>query len=342
MGGRKHYGSPAVLLFGVLALSGCQEAPAAIFRPESPGATAIHDLSLILLAISIVVLVGIEATLFIAIFRFRNRPESEVVQTHGNLRLEIGWTAATALAVFAVLGLTVKTMADSSYMPASAFPGNSAWPNDTIPMRVVGYQWWWQFEYPQMNLVTANEVHVPEGKPMRVQVESVDVIHSFWVPRLGGKVDMIPGRINYTSFVATQPGVYEGECAEFCGTQHARMGFKVVVVSASEFSNWVRAQQAPAASPTTEAERAGEAAFLRSCGGCHTVNGTQAGGKSGPDLTHVGSRLTLAANTVPNTPREMARWLRDPQEVKPGNLMPKSQLDAATIGQLVAYLEGLK
>ncbi len=328
--------------FGLTALAGCQAAPAAIFRPESAEATAIHDLSIYLLAIAAVVLVGVETTLLVAILRFRNRPEEMAVQTHGNLRLETGWTVATAVAVIVILGMTIKTMGEVTSVPASALPEISAFPGDTVVLRVVGYQWWWKFEYPQSNVVTANEVHIPVGRPIKLQLESGDVIHSFWVPRLGGKTDTVPGQINYSNILATTPGTYEGECAEFCGAQHARMGFKVIAESAAEFSAWIKSQQALAAQPATEAQRAGEQAFQQSCGGCHSVAGTAAKGTSGPDLTHFGSRLSLGANTLPNTPENLARWIADPQEVKPGNLMPTAKLDGATVDQLVAYLENLK
>ncbi len=332
----------AMAAFGPVALAGCQAAPAAIFRPESPGASAIHDLSIVLLVIAAVVLVGVEVALLAAVIRFGNRPEERAVQTHGNLRLETGWTVATAIVIFAILGMTVKTMGEVSSVPQSALPQASAWPGDTLTLRVVGYQWWWRFEYPQLNVTTANEVYVPLDRPVKVQLEAADVIHSFWVPRLGGKTDMIPGQTNYTSFVATAPGTYEGECAEFCGAEHARMGFKVVAVPAAEFSNWVKTQQSPAAEPSTDAQRAGQQAFLRSCAGCHTVAGTAAQGKSGPDLTHFGSHQSLAANTLPNTPEKLATWIADPQTVKPGNNMPNLNLDQATVDQLVAYLENLK
>ncbi|HEX2987931.1 MAG TPA: cytochrome c oxidase subunit II [Chloroflexota bacterium] len=339
----------AMVVLGAAVLAGCQQAPAAIFRPESPGATAIHNLSLYLLAVAGVALVGVEVTLFLAVARFSNRPEEEAVQTHGNLKLETGWTAATAIVVFITLGLTVNTMVDvtaniaeSPPSLASAMPLQSAWPGDTLPMRVVGHQWWWTFEYPQQGIVTANEAHVPVGDTVRAQLESGDVIHSFWAPRLGGKTDMIPGQINYTSFLAATIGSYTGECAEFCGVEHAHMGFTIVVDSPADFSDWVAGQQAPAASAGTDAERAGYQTFTRSCGVCHTINGTEARGKSGPNLTHLASRQMLAANTLENNPTNLARWIQDPQGLKPGNLMPNQKLDQQQISDLVAYLSILK
>lgn len=324
------------------AATGCAEVPTAIFRPVSPGAGAIQSLSVYLLVLAGLVLLLVETLLLLAVFRFRNRPEEMAVQTHGNLRLETGWTVATAIVIFGILGLTVRTMGEASSVPEAALPQSSAWPGDTLVLRVVGVQWWWRFEYPELGIVTANEVHVPVDRPIKLQLESADVIHSFWAPRLAGKTDMIPGQVNYSAFLATEPGVYEGECAEFCGVEHARMGFRVFVDSAADFSAWVRSQQSPASTPTSEEQRAGQEAFQRACSSCHAVAGTAAAGTLGPDLTHFGSRTTLAANTLSNTPENLARWLRDPQGVKPGNNMPDLRLDQATLEQLVAYLESLK
>lgn len=335
----------AVAIGLAAGLTGCDAiqhgAPAAIFRPESPQASQINQLSILLLVIAGIAFVIVEAWLIIAGLRFRNRPEEEAVQTHGNLMLETGWTLGTALIVFIVLGLTIKTMADVTAIPNAALPQSSAFPGDVMVMRAVGHQFWWTFEYPQDGVVTGNEVHVPVGRTVKVQLEAEDVIHSFWAPRLMGKTDMIPGQINNTSFVATRPDTYIGICSEFCGTQHAHMGFLITAVPVAEFSNWMRQQQAPAAEPTNDQQRAGQQAFPR-CAACHTLRGTQAQGKLGPDLTHFGSHQSIAANTLQNTPENLARWLRNPQEVKPGNKMPNLNLDPATVDQLVAYLGNLK
>lgn len=335
---------PAIPL--AMLLAGCDAAardyPVAIFRPETPGATDIHNLSIILLAIAGVAFVIVEVWLLLAVFRYRNRPEEQAEQIHGNLRLEVGWTAATAFVVLVTLGLTVKTMVDVTTIPTSALPMASAFPGDTLLMRVVGHQWWWTFEYPQDRVVTANEVHVPAGRPIKVQLEADDVIHAFWAPRLGGKTDTIPGQINYTSFVASEQGVYRGICAEFCGNQHAHMGFRIISVPAAQFSEWMRAQQADAAQPTNDRQRAGQQAFQQNCAGCHTVRGTQAQGRMGPDLTHVASRQTLAADMFQLNPENLAMWIRDPQAAKPGNKMPKQNLDQETLDRLVAYLMNLK
>ena len=178
---------------------------------------------------------------------------------------------------------------------------------------------------------------------MGIDLTSADVIHSFWVPQIGGKTDLVPGHTNRTGFLAATPGVYLGECAEFCGLQHAHMRFDLVIESGAEFSTWVRRQQQPANDPTTEAAARGRDVFLSSpCVGCHTVRGTTAAGVLAPDLTHVGSRLRLAAGTLENTPENLRRWLEDPQAVKPGNLMPTPALDSGQLDDLAAYLEGLE
>ena len=178
---------------------------------------------------------------------------------------------------------------------------------------------------------------------MGIDLTSADVIHSFWVPQIGGKTDLVPGRTNRAGFLAATPGVYLGECAEFCGLQHARMRFYLVVESAAEFSAWITQQKEPAAEPKSEAAIRGMDVFMSgTCVGCHAIRGTAAAGILGPDLTHVSSRLSLGAGTLENTPEDMRRWLEDPQDAKPGNLMPTPGLDAQALDDLVAYLDGLE
>ena len=327
-------------------LTGCepaaQQPPVAMFRPESPEAASILTLSLILLGIAAVAFVIVEVWLFLAVFRFRNRPEQEAVQTHGNLRLEWGWTIATAAIVIVVLVMTIVTMGQVTTVQSATVPVQGAFPGDSLVLRVVGHQWWWTFEYPQLNIVTANEVHVPTDRTIRVQLEAEDVIHSFWVPRLNGKTDTIPGQVNYTSFLAITPDRYHGLCGEFCGLQHAHMGFVIQAEPVGDFSNWVRTMQQPAEPPQTPEAQAGQDAFNQTCAGCHTIRGTQAQGKVGPDLTHFALRQRLAADMIDNTPDNLARWIDNPQAVKPGNLMPDTNLDQQTIDNIVAYLTDLK
>jgi cytochrome c oxidase subunit 2 len=214
---------------------------------------------------------------------------------------------------------------------------------EVLPIQVTGHQWWWTFAYPTLGVVTANELHVPIGRAVQVHLRSADVIHSFWVPRLAGKMDVIPNQENRMWFKADRPGIYFGQCAEFCGVSHAHMGFRVVAQTAADFAAWVQTQQQPAPVPTDPPAVHGAQLFLqRGCLACHTISGTPAQGTVGPNLTHVGSRQTLAAGVLANTPDNLARWLRDPQAVKPASLMPNLALDDASIGALVAYLHGLK
>ena len=335
-----------VALLLMVTLTGCDAVqhgfPTTMFRPASPQATEIYNLTIFIAIIAGIAFVIVEGWLFIAVFRFGNRPEEQAVQTHGNLKLETGWTAVTALVIFAVLGFTVKTMVDVTALPVAAAVPSGAFPGEIVNLNVTAHQWWWAFEYPGQGVVTGNEVHVPVGRTIRAQVESADVIHSYWVPQLGPKIDAIPGHTNYTSFLAAAPGVYQGLCAEYCGAQHAHMGFRIIADPLPAFTTWLKGQQAPAAPPTTAQQRAGLQVVSTVCGACHTVRGTPAQGKIGPDLTHVGSRQSLAANMMNNTPENLATWLRDPQAVKADNKMPNLHLNQATIDELVAYLENLK
>ncbi len=213
-----------------------------------------------------------------------------------------------------------------------------------VTVHVAGEQWWWRVEYPALGITTANEIHVPVGEVVDISLTSDNVIHSFWVPQLAGKTDLIPGQVNHLSFMASRAGTYRGQCAEFCGLEHARMAFQVVVDERSAFEEWVDVQRSrPGAALADPLAAEGERIFLNSaCAGCHTVAGTSAGGTLGPDLTHVGSRATLAADTLPNTAAAMSRWLSMTQQVKPGALMPQIDLNADQVQALVAYLEGLK
>ena len=212
-----------------------------------------------------------------------------------------------------------------------------------IRVHVEGEQWWWRVTYPAFGIATANEIHVPIGQTVDVTLTSDNVIHSFWVPQLAGKTDLIPGQVNHMSFSADRVGTYRGQCAEFCGLEHARMAFQVVVDEPAAFDQWVGGQRGPGPAPADPLAARGEQTFVNgSCAGCHTVAGTSAAGTLGPDLTHVGSRATLAADTLPNTPSDMARWLASTQQVKPGALMPQIDLTADQVQALVAYLEGLK
>lgn len=219
---------------------------------------------------------------------------------------------------------------------------------DALRIEVTGEQWWWRVRYPgEANaapMVTANEIRIPVGRQVEIRLASADVIHSFWVPSLAGKVDMIPGTVNRIRLRATQPGTYRGQCAEYCGGPHALMAFYVVALDPAQFEDWLAAQRGPAAKPLTPTQMQGEGLFLSTgCGGCHAIRGTPAAGTIGPDLTHVGSRLSIAAATLPSTATSFARWISDNQHIKPNNRMPAfGILSNDQLAALGAYLAALK
>ena len=213
---------------------------------------------------------------------------------------------------------------------------------DALRIEVSGEQWWWRVRYTEADVETANEIRVPVGRQVEIKLSSADVIHSFWAPNLAGKVDMIPGVVNLIRLRATEAGTYRGQCAEYCGGPHALMAFHVIVLGPAEFDDWLAKQRQPASVPS--ASKQGEKLFMSvGCNACHTIRGTQAAGVIGPDLTHVGGRISIAAATLPNTADSFSRWIRDNQHIKPNNRMPPfgilSDHDLAVLG---AYLKGLQ
>jgi cytochrome c oxidase subunit 2 len=218
---------------------------------------------------------------------------------------------------------------------------------DALHIEVTGHQWWWEIRYNDRDasriFTTANEIHVPVGKPVIVTLKANDVIHSFWVPNLTGKADLIPGRTTTLRFRADRPGIYRGQCAEFCGHQHSFMAFEVSAHSQQAFDHWRSAQLQPAAEPRDAMAIHGKQVFLQSsCAMCHAIQGTDAQAVNGPDLTHIASRHALAAGTLKNNPDNLSRWITDPQSIKPGTNMPPTALSKAELQAVVAYLEGLK
>jgi cytochrome c oxidase subunit 2 len=298
-----------------------------MFDSISHQAQAISNLFILTLLIATVILLLVTGLVLYASFRYRSRPgDGEPRQVFGHRNLEIAWTAAPAvlLAVLAVLTLYTMRLADPAV-------GASAQPDVVI----TGHQWWWEVRYPQSGVVTANEIHLPTGQKMLAEIDSADVIHSFWVPQLGRKMDAIPGHPNHLWLEADTSGTYLGTCAEYCGTQHAWMRIRVIVQSPAEFDAWLQEQlQAPVIS---EGEaRQGQKIFTqKTCIVCHSRG-------IGPDLTHVGSRETLAAGVLENTPANMARWLKNPQAIKPGSYMPNFNLTDAEVKAITAYLEASK
>jgi cytochrome c oxidase subunit II len=212
-----------------------------------------------------------------------------------------------------------------------------------LNVEVVGEQWWWEVRYPDQDIVTANEIHIPVGVPVRVVARTADVIHSFWVPRLNRKIDMIPGRRNAILLQADRAGTYRGQCAEFCGLQHAKMGFLVIAEPPDSFAAWLARERDTAMTPTDPVAKRGQEVFLGStCVMCHTIGGTMAGSRIGPNLTHVASRRTIAAGTLANTRGNLASWILDPQAIKPGTRMPPNRLKPEDLEALLTYMETLK
>jgi cytochrome c oxidase subunit 2 len=212
-----------------------------------------------------------------------------------------------------------------------------------MTIHVIGRQWWWEVRYPGGKAVTANEIHIPVGRRVNVVATTADVIHSFWVPELNRKIDTIPGQSNHVLLLAEHAGRYRGQCAEFCGMQHAHMAMYVDAQPPQQFAAWLRHMAAPRTPPASAQARAGERLFEnQACASCHQIRGTSAAGHIGPDLTHVGSRSTLAALAIPNKPAQLLEWIRDPQRIKPGNRMPALGLTDAQYRAIAAYLEGLK
>jgi cytochrome c oxidase subunit II len=216
-----------------------------------------------------------------------------------------------------------------------------------LTIEVIGRQWWWEVHYAdtsaQGRITTANEIHIPVGQPVVFVLSSHDVIHSLWVPNLGGKKDLVPGRVQTVWFQADTPGVYRGQCAEFCGMQHAKMGLLVIAEPLERYTQWANQQRQPASPPSDSVSARGQQVFLSStCVMCHAVSGTRAGSSAGPDLTHLASRHTIAASTLPNTRGNLAGWIVDPQRIKPGANMPPNSLPPAELDALLTYLQSLR
>jgi len=266
----------------------------------------------------------------------RHKPSE---QTESGLKRVVG--AATVLTVAILLGLIVISIATGKSVSALGQQKNG------ITIEVQGNQWWWYIRYLNDDaskiVITANEIHIPVGRPVQIRATSNDVIHSFWVPNLHGKRDLIPSRVNAEWIQADHPGRFRGQCAEFCGAQHAHMAFWVVAESEQDFENWAEQQRRPAVAPTDPVKLRGQQVFLNSaCVLCHNISGTPANGQVGPDLTHFGSRISIAAGTLPNTKGNLGGWIADPQNIKPGNHMATVALQSEDIDPLLEYLESLK
>jgi len=302
--------------------------------PQSPQARAIYDLGIVSTIVFVLIFVAVAGAIVYAIFRFRGREgEPEPDQFAGSEKVEIIWTAIPFLIVVFLFVMTLRAMNRADPPPAPS--------PDLI---VTGHQFWWEAQYPASGAVTANEIHIPVGTPLSVRLESKDVLHEFWVPELARKMTTVPGQPNHIWLQADKPGVYIGTCSEFCGIQHAWMRILVVAEEPSKFEQWQRAQLQPGLAANTAAAAKGLALFqTSSCINCHAIRGvTGADASVAPDLTHVASRKQLAAGILENTPASMRLWLKNPQHIKPGALMPDFNLTDQQLDELVAYLETLR
>jgi cytochrome c oxidase subunit II len=302
--------------------------------PQSPQARAIYDLGIVSTIVFVLIFVVVAGAIAYAIFRFRAREgEPEPKQFAGSKKVEIIWTVIPFLIVVFLFVLTLRGMNRADPPPAPS--------PDLV---VTGHQFWWEAQYPASGAVTANEIHIPVGKPLSVRLDSKDVLHEFWVPKLARKMTTVPGQPNHIWLQADKPGVYIGTCSEFCGTQHAWMRILVVAEESSKFEEWQRAQLQPGLAPTSDVATKGLALFQTStCINCHAIRGvTGADARVAPDLTHVASRRQLGAGILENTPANMRRWLKNPQHIKPGALMPDFNFTDQELDQLGEYLETLR
>ena len=322
-----------LLGFGaVLLLAGCGSNRQSTLSPHSKAAGEVATLWWVMLVGAWILFAVVVLLLGVAVLR--RRTAGRPGDTRSKRLILLGGVVAPIVVLSALFGLAVRTL------PATSAPkeGGAA-----LTVLVIAHQWFWEVRYPGTDAVTANEIHVPARTPVRLEVRTDDVIHSFWVPELNRKIDTIPGRTNAILLRADRVGVYRGQCAEFCGLQHANMAFYVFADPPARFRAWLADQARPAhASPSAQTQ-AGLRVFLdQGCAACHTIRGTPADGDVGPDLTHLASRTTLAALTIPNRPGYLAGWILDPQHVKPGNKMPALELNGTQLRSLLDYLTGLR
>ena len=314
--------------------------PTSVFLPATTPARWIYDLSLMVYGVSGAIFLAVVGLLVYALVKFRKRPLDdgrEPPQVYGSQQIELAWTIIPILIVVILFLSSARVIAFTQ--------GRSA-ETGALEVTVVGHQFWWEYRYPGLGVVTANELHIPVSDPARptptlLRLLSADTDHSFWVPRLAGKTDLVPNFPNNMWIDPHEPGLYLGQCAQYCGTQHAKMLLRVYVHSADDFAKWVEEQKRPAR--PGEAVARGRAVFERTaCMSCHAVAGTVATGRFGPDLTHLMSRETLGAGIIPNTRENLRSWIKDPAAFKPGSLMPAMGLDERDLDAVTDYLSTLR
>lgn len=329
------------LLLPGLAFADQPQSVPSIFAPASTPAANIFRLSLFVLSITGGIFVVVGGLLAYTIVRFRDRGDKkedrEPAQVYGSTQIELAWTVIPVLIVVVLFLTTARMIFAIQDAPK---------PPDALDVTVVGHQFWWEFRYPKLGIVSANELHVPlssdsQPAPTYLKLLSADVDHSFWVPQLAGKTDLIPNHENTTWIDPKHPGLYVGQCAQFCGVEHAKMLLRVYVDTPAQFKAWAKDQQQPGVQDPAAAD--GRRVFeTQACMNCHTVRGTAATGRFGPDLTHLMSRSTIAAGAALNTKENLHQWIKAPDSFKPGSLMPAMQLNDQQLDEITAYLETLK
>jgi cytochrome c oxidase subunit 2 len=314
--------------------------PTSIFAPASTPAKSIFGLSLFVLAVTAAIFLVVFILLAYSVMKFRKKNNDdgrEPPQVYGSNQVELAWTIIPILIVIALFMATARVIANVQ---------KQARLDNAIEVTAIGHQFWWEYRYPALGVVTANELHVPVSDvnhptPTYINLLSADTDHSFWVPRLAGKTDLIPNHPNSMWIDPQETGLYLGQCAQYCGTQHAKMLLRVYVQSRDEFYRWVKQQRQPAS--VSDAASQGRRVFeTTACINCHTVAGTVANGHFGPDLTHLMSRDTIAAGAAKNTHENLKQWIQNPDSIKPGSLMPAMQLSDQDLNSLTAYLETLR
>jgi cytochrome c oxidase subunit 2 len=342
----KMTGIAVLLVGGLLAATLCFGAPGnpsqipSIFRPESTPADSIFRLSLLVLTITGLIFVIVFSLLVYSIAKYRRRGADdgrEPPQVYGSNQVELAWTVIPVLIVLVLFLATARVIHSIQDAPK---------PSGAIEVIAIGHQFWWEFRYPALGVVTANELHVPVSNPSHptptfMTLTSADTDHSFWVPRLAGKTDLIPNRVNHMWIEPHDTGLYLGQCAQYCGTQHAKMLLRVYVDSPEQFDRWVQEEKRPAL-VNGSAEQGRQVFETTACVNCHAILGTVADGRFGPDLTHLMNRDTIASGAAPNTPEQLKLWIQNPDAIKPGSLMPAMKLSEKDLDALTAYLETLR
>lgn len=317
---------------GALLLAGCSGSQS-ILDPAGDGARDSANIWWLMFWLGTAVFVVVLALIGVAVIR-GSRDDDTALSSKGRLRMVVlGGVIIPAIIIAIVFAGSTRSLLGMSELRQSS----------DVVIDVIAHQYWWEVRYPEEGIVTANEIHIPANRTIDVRLTSTDVIHSFWVPQLHGKIDMLPGKTTNVSMKAEEAGTYRGQCAQFCGAQHANMALLVIAEEEEGYEEWMSLQAQPAADPEpgTLVERGRDIYMSSACVYCHTINGTPSNGTLGPDLTHLGSRETLAAGTIENNPGNLAGWIVDPQEIKPGNAMPAVDLTGEELQALLEYLNSL-